>query len=178
MMPDRGGSSAGARLNGPPSMRPVEIRRDWLGAQRLYLAVLVPGMLVWEAAQMPLYTLWWTGTTAEIGYAILHCTLGDALIGVATLGCASLLVGSSDWPHERFAAVAVVTLTFGLAWVVYSEWVDVELRGSWAHTETMPRIPPLGTGPAPLLQWLVVPAMAFAVTHRVLRSGSGFRPPP
>lgn len=150
----------GCTEQGPP-------RPNWLAAQRTYLTVLVPAMLVWEAAQMPLYTLWWTGTTAEIGYAILHCTSGDALIGLATLGWALLVLGVPDWPRERFGPVAIATIAAGLAWAVYSEWLNVELRRSWAYTETMPRIPPLGTGLAPLLQWLVVPVIAFLVTRSV-----------
>ncbi|WP_333670877.1 hypothetical protein [Elioraea tepidiphila] len=147
-------------------MRPAEQRGGWLPALRLYVAVLVPLMLVWETAQMPLYTLWQTGTVGEIAYAIVHCTLGDALIGLAALTWALVLVGSPEWPRASFRVVATATLAIGLGYLVYSEWVNIELRGSWAYTEAMPRLPPFGTGLAPLLQWLVIPAVALLVVRR------------
>jgi hypothetical protein len=147
-------------------MRPAEQRGGWLPALRIYVAVLVPLMLVWETAQMPLYTLWQTGTVGEIAYAIVHCTLGDALIGLAALTWALVLVGSPEWPRASFRVVATATLAIGLGYLVYSEWVNIELRGSWAYTEAMPRLPPFGTGLAPLLQWLVIPAVALLVVRR------------
>lgn len=143
-----------------------EARHGWLPALRLYVVVLVPLMLVWETAQMPLYTLWQTGTVGEVAYAIVHCTLGDALIGLAALTWSLVLVGSPEWPRARFRRVATATLAIGLGYVAYSEWVNIELRGSWAYTEAMPRLPPFGTGLAPLLQWLAVPPIALWAARR------------
>lgn len=147
-------------------MRPEEQRGSWLPALRIYVAVLVPLMLVWEAVQMPLYTLWQTGTVGEIAYDIVHCTLGDALIGLAALTSSLVLVGSPEWPRIRFGRVAATTLAIGLGYLVYSEWVNIELRGSWSYTESMPRLPPYGTGLAPLLQWLVIPPIALWAARR------------
>ena len=147
-------------------MRSAEQRGGWLPALRIFVAVLVPLMLVWETAQMPLYTLWQTGTVGEIAYAIVHCTLGDALIGLAALTWALVLVGSPEWPRASFGFVVVTTLVIGLGYLVYSEWVNIELRGSWAYTEAMPRLPPFGTGLAPLLQWLVIPPIALWAVRR------------
>ena len=142
-------------------MRSAEQRGGWLPALRIFVAVLVPLMLVWETAQMPLYTLWQTGTVGEIAYAIVHCTLGDALIGLAALTWSLVLVGSTSWPLVRFGPVAAATLAIGIGYAIYSEWVNVELRGSWAYAEAMPRLPPFGTGLAPLLQWLLLPPAAL-----------------
>lgn len=147
-------------------MRPAQHREGWLPALRLYVVVLVPLMAIWETAQMPLYTLWQTGTVGEIAYAIVHCTLGDALIGLAALTWALVLVGSPEWPHTRFGPVAATTLAVGLGYLVYSEWVNIELRSSWAYTEAMPRLPPFGTGLAPLLQWLAIPPIALWAARR------------
>ena len=61
------------------------MRRDWLTTARRYLVAVTAGTLVWEMAQMPLYTLWRTGTAREIAWAILHCTLGDLAIAMVTL---------------------------------------------------------------------------------------------
>jgi hypothetical protein len=51
--------------------------RDWLLTIRRYLLTMVLGNLAWEVLQLPLYSLWQSGTTREIAFAVLHCTLGD-----------------------------------------------------------------------------------------------------
>ena len=75
--------------------------------------------------------------------------------------------GDHEWPASRFWPVAVSTVLMGLIFTTYSEWMNVEVRHSWAYTDLMPRLPPLGTGLSPLLQWLVLPVLAFAVMRRI-----------
>ena len=55
-----------------------------------YLAAMPALNLVWEVAQLPLHTLWVQGTRGEIGFAVLHCTGGDAMIAAAALSVAIL----------------------------------------------------------------------------------------
>ena len=52
----------------------------WLVTLRWYLPLALAANLAWEAAQLPLYTLWREGSAGEIAAAVLHCTLGDGLI--------------------------------------------------------------------------------------------------
>lgn len=143
-------------------------------AMRAYVAWLVPAMLAWEIAQLPLYTLWRDGAPGAIAFAVLHCSLGDALIGVAAFAWALLLVGAPDWPASGFRRVLAGTLAIGVAYTVYSEWLNVEIRQAWAYTEAMPRLPWLGTGLAPLLQWVLVPPFALLAARRsaVQRGGA------
>jgi hypothetical protein len=138
---------------------------------RAYTLVLVPAMLTWEVAQLPLYALWRDGGSGTIAYAVLHCTLGDALIGVAALAWALLLAGDDAWPARGFTRVLGATVTVGLAYTIYSEWVNVEIRQAWAYTEAMPRLPWLGTGLAPLLQWVVLPPLALLAARRADAAG-------
>jgi len=42
------------------------------------------------------------------------------------------------------------------------EWLNINIRRSWSYTATMRVLPLLGTGLTPLLQWVVVPGLAFA----------------
>lgn len=145
---------------------------EWLSVLRRYLAVIAVGNLAWEFAQLPLYTIWHDGTSRQIAFAALHCTGGDVLIAGAALLGALLVAGTREWPHDRFAAVAVLTLIGGLGYTVFSEWLNTEIRGSWAYTETMPRLPLIGTGIAPLAQWIVIPLVAFWWgRRRVARGG-------
>lgn len=127
----------------------------------------IVGHLVWEIAHVPLYTLWAEGTAGEIAFAVVHCTGGDLLIALAALTAALVLLGSPGWPSQRFGPVAVLTVTIGLAYTVYSEWFNVSVRGSWAYGPAMPTLPLLGTGLTPVLQWIVVPSAALATVRRL-----------
>jgi hypothetical protein len=135
--------------------------RSWLGALRRYIAVSAATNLAWEFAQMPLYTLWQTGTTREIAFAALHCTGGDIVIATLSLVLALALAGSPRWPDEAHVRVVVLTLACGLAYTAFSEWLNIEIRRSWAYRDIMPVLPVLGTGLSPLAQWIVVPLAAL-----------------
>ena len=39
-------------------------------------------------------------------------------------------------------------------------------RGRWEYAEAMPRLPLLGTGLAPLLQWLLIPPLVIWLVRR------------
>ena len=69
-------------------LQPGRADRAWLRALRVYLAVLMALMLAWEVAQLPLYTIWREASAGDIAFAVLHCTAGDALIGMGSLGAA------------------------------------------------------------------------------------------
>jgi hypothetical protein len=119
------------------------------------------GNLVWEMAHVPLYTIWQTGTRDEIVLAVLHCTLGDIMIAAACLGGALFVLGGHGWPQRNYARVAATTVAAALCYTVFSEWLNVEVRRSWAYRDLMPTLPFLGTGVTPFVQWCVVPALAF-----------------
>src|SRR5215831_12006543 len=124
----------------------------------------------WEAAQLPLYTLWRIGTPREILFALFHCTGGDILITTATLAVATALAQHFRWAAFGWRIVFSASI-LGAAYTVFSEWLNVEIRRSWSYTAAMPVVPFLGTGLAPLLQWIVVPGLAFAITaHRYRRA--------
>ena len=139
---------------------------DWLQTTRVYLAISAGLHLGWEMLQLPLYTIWRTGTSGEIAFAVVHCTAGDLMIASLTLLIAILVLGRSAWPAEALRPVILAAIALGAGYTVYSEWLNTSVRKSWAYTEMMPIVPGLGTGLSPLLQWLIVPAIAFAVAVR------------
>lgn len=148
------------------SDRPQATR--WRAAAR-YLAFSSVLHLGWETAHLPLYTLW-LAPLNERAFALLHCTGGDLLIAASTSALAVLLAGH-DWPR-RYAArrrVAFLATMLGVGYTVFSEWLNVEVRQSWAYAPSMPLLPPLGTGLTPVLQWLVLTPVALMLATRPLR---------
>lgn len=154
----RGSPSAGLAKRNP--------RIQALAVAGRYLLVSLPAHLVWEVLQLPLYTIWREGTPREIAFALLHCTAGDVLIAAGSLELAVLLAGAG-WPQASRNQVAVLAIAFGMAYTVFSEWLNVSVRGSWAYAEAMPVLPWIGTGLAPLAQWLVVPLIAMAAAGAI-----------
>jgi hypothetical protein len=149
----------------------AEQRRVCIKALMVYLAVSAGLHVVWEMLQLPLYTIWRTGTAREIAIAVVHCTGGDLLIAALSLGGAILMPGNRGWTIER-RQVFLVTMIFGLAYTIFSEWLNTAVRQSWTYSDLMPTLPMLGTGISPFLQWLVIPSIAL---H--LGSANLVRPP-
>ncbi len=170
MMADGEGETAAARGSRPA----------WLTAIRAYLALTVAGHLLWEVLQLPLYTIWSTGSARELAFAVVHCTGGDILIALCGLIGALVLVGDRDWPQLAFGRVAAFAIVTGVLYTGFSEWLNTAVRASWTYSDRMPIVPVLGAriGLSPLLQWIVVPAAAFAITWGSVRrwAASGDQP--
>lgn len=144
----------------------------WLTVLRWYLVVIAAGNLVWEFAHLPLYTIWRTGSRGEIIFAAVHCTGGDILIGTVSLVLALMLSGGG-WPTAPLAylRVAALTIAFGLVYTIFSEWLNIVVRKSWAYSDLMPVVRGMFLGLSPMLQWLVLPAAAFWLAWRRLDVG-------
>jgi hypothetical protein len=125
------------------------------------------GHLTWETLQLPLYTIWSSASPGEIAFAIMHCTAGDMLIAMATLMASLVVMGHPDWPLIGRRSVAALTVMGGLAYTIFSEWLNTGVREAWAYSDLMPTLPLIGTGLSPLMQWVVVPTAALALAGRL-----------
>ena len=133
-----------------------------------YLPWLGALSLAWEAGHAPLYTLWTEAGAGYIVFAVLHCTMGDVLIGGAALLLALILSGERGLAYWKWRPIAVLTVLFGTAYTVFSEWMNLEVLRSWAYAQSMPRLD-LGAfevGLTPLLQWLVIPPVALYLAKK------------
>lgn len=126
-----------------------------------YLLFVTGANLVWEVAHLPLYTIWTTGSLGELTSAVVHCTGGDVMIALASLTLALIVSGRKTWPAETYVRVAAVATMIGLGYTIYSEWLNTEIRQSWAYAEAMPRLPLLGTGLSSVAQWIFLPPLGF-----------------
>ena len=132
-----------------------------------FWALLAAGLnLVWEIVQLPLYTISETGTTSSIVFAVGHCTIGDAMIALSCYGIAVLATRRPCWIVERPVTGGVIVVLLGLAYTVFSEWLNVSVRASWEYAAGMPTIG--GIGVAPLLQWLLVPVLMVFLARELV----------
>ena len=128
-----------------------------------YLIIGAIGNLVWEAIQIPLYTIWRTSTWREIFIAVTHCTGGDVLIGTVTLLIGALVARIHRWRPFGFRMM-LTTVILGVAYTIFSEWLNVEVWNDWSYSAIMPVLPWSGTGLASVLQWVIVPGLAFTIS--------------
>ena len=137
----------------------------WPGTLRRYLVLSIVLHLVWEALQLPLFTIA-ADPWRKQAFAVFHCTLGDGMIAGLSLLAALAVMAPAKWPEEGLRGTWLMTLALSVGYTVFSEWLNVSVRGSWAYGPLMPTLPVLGTGLAPLLQWVVVPTLALALATR------------
>ena len=140
-------------------------QRSWPIVLRHYLAISLALHLAWEIAQLPLFTIseepW-----QKQAFAVFHCTLGDGMIAGLSLLLALAAVAAPTWPEQGLVKTWALMLILGVGYTIYSEWINVSVRGSWAYNSSMPRLPILGTGISPVLQWIVVPTLSLHLATR------------
>lgn len=119
--------------------------------------------LVWETAQLPLYTMWREAPIRTIAFSVAHCTAGDIAIGAAALILVLVLGREGAVAQWRWRRIAAWTALAGAAYTVFSEWNNTAILGSWAYSELMPvlNLAGIDIGLSPLLQWLALPPLAL-----------------
>lgn len=140
----------------------------WRWPAAVYLLISALGHLAWETAHVRLYTIWEQASSAEIRFAVLHCTGGDLLIAAVASLTAWLLCRRPQPGVRTLWRIAAVSIGLGLAFTLVSERLNVDLWRNWAYRPAMPLVPGTSIGLTPVLQWLVVPLAAFAVVHTLL----------
>ena len=129
--------------------------RNWPEVRLIMLAL--PLELMWEIAQFPLYDVWHNNDWGYILYGLAHCTLGDLLILLVIYEVVALLNKSRYWPAKRLFLNVFSFTIMGAGYTIYSEIVNVQIKGTWGYTDLMPILPGLEIGGMPFLQWLLIP---------------------
>lgn len=127
---------------------------------RSYLTIAAIGNLLWEVLQQPFYTLWRIASPAYVAFAIIHCWIGDLMI--ASFSLALGIIASRSLGSKRFfPAGVIVSVLAGVSYTIFSEWQNMSVHHFWTYSAYMPRLPIVGTGLLPILQWILVPAIAL-----------------
>ena len=133
-------------------------QRKWLAIPELQLLMFsLPLELLWEVAQFPLYTVWHEGEWSYILYGLAHCTFGDLLILLVIYWVVALLNRNRYWYRSSILVNGFLFTLLGLCYTIYSEFVNVSIKGNWGYTELMPIIPVIEIGGMPFMQWVLVP---------------------
>lgn len=125
--------------------------------------------VLWEVAQLPLYTLWSEANAGGIAFALAHCTVGDLLIGMSALMLALILTRAGEPGTWNRLALIIIATVIGTGYTIFSEWMNTRWLEAWTYSPSMPTLPVLGTGLAPLLQWLVLPGAGLMLALRGVR---------
>ena len=125
----------------------------------------------WEMLQAPLYvgmaeTPHWSAT--------LYClvaTLGDCVLFLVAFGLTAAIFRNRHWIRTATFLQVVWFTVIGLIVTVLIEEAAVRGIGwNWRYTALMPRLPLLGTGLSPVLQWMILPPLVMWLVRRQLRS--------
>ena len=146
----------------------------WLHTLRRYIIFVAGAHLLWEFAHLPFYTIWDTGTPSELVFAAVHCTGGDILISVSSVMLALFVVGDVTWPSGAHRRVVLLTVLIGVAYTIFSEWLNIVIREAWAYRDIMPVVPIVDAGLTPVLQWIAIPIAGFWWATRETRQDRKF----
>jgi len=118
----------------------------------------------WEFLQSPLYADWQREWTYLV-WTRLHCAAGDVLILLGAFwGTALLFRSRSWWVPSRLPRTATF-MFLGLAYTMWSEWFNVNIRESWGYAAAMPVL--FGIGLTPIVQWIALPPLTLCMMRWV-----------
>lgn len=119
--------------------------------------------LIWEFAQSPLYVTRAPTVALYVWYRV-HCAGGDVLILLGSFYLVALIMSDRRWIYRCSVAAVALFIGSGLAYTIYSEWLNTRVLDGWRYSEAMPRIG--GIGLTPLLQWVIIPSAVLYLARR------------
>jgi hypothetical protein len=128
--------------------------------------------LVWEFWQIPFFVGMgeqphWSGVKI-----CTLSTLGDVAILMAAFWVTAITARSRNWILLPRRQDMTLFLGIGIIATVAFESVATGPAGRWSYTTAMPRLPIIGTGLLPLLQWLVIPPLVLWFARRQIKGDS------
>lgn len=137
-----------------------------------FALVTGPLFLIWEIAQLPLYTIWWDRPLRESIAAAVHCTFGDIAVAFICFMLASVLTRFFNGASNALMFGGFVIL-MGVTATAILEVLSTQILNRWSYAPAMPTLPWLGIGLSPLLQWIVVPTIALLLLARLSKPHHG-----
>ena len=128
--------------------------------------------LAWEYWQVPFFR----GMADQphwLGVKVCsQATLGDAGIALAAFWVTAIFARTRDWILEPQKSDIAIFIGAGLIATIVLEALATGVLDRWAYSDTMPRLPIMGTGLLPLLQWLALPPLVLWFVRRQVGAAS------
>lgn len=150
------------------NIQPIKQASDNIEANLLVFSFLLN--FVWEMWQVPFYQ---GLASADHLAAVKLCTqasAGDSLITIIAFWSASLIAKSRRWIFNIRRIPLLVYWAVGLIITIVMEWLATGTLDRWQYADSMPRLPFMGTGLLPLLQWIVLPPIILFFVRRQTKS--------
>ena len=122
--------------------------------------------LVWEYWQVPFFRgmaneSHWLGVTA-----CTQATFGDAGIALGAFWVTAFFAGTRHWIMQPSRSDIAIFIGVGFVATIIFETLATGVLERWTYNDAMPRLPILGTGMLPLLQWLALPPLVLWFVRR------------
>ncbi len=136
----------------------------------LKLAVIVYLLsVVYEILQMPLYANFGADTRLDKITSALHCALGDLNPFFLGWHIVALWRKELNWLGGKKLANIVALTLIAVAYTTVAEVVYLDIKQLWTYKPLMPRVPLLGIGLTPFIQWMVVVPVAVIILNKAQR---------
>ena len=122
--------------------------------------------LAWELWQVPFFRGMadqphWLGVKA-----CTLATIGDAGIALAAFWVAAFFARSRSWISQPRRSDIAIFIGVGLGATIILETLAIWVLERWGYSDAMPRLPILGTGLLPVIQWLAIPPLVLWFVRR------------
>ena len=131
------------------------------------LILSFPMHFTWEFLQAPLFRTMQDVSHLDGIRICLQATLGDMVIALIAFWATSFLAGTRRWAAQPNRRSIAAWLSSGVAITLAIEFYSTEVMARWAYSSSMPRLPLIGTGIAPLAQWIIVPMVVLWYLRRL-----------
>ena len=124
----------------------------------------------WEISQMRYYLFSVPSLPSYDVFIEGHWTTAakDGLITVALYLLVGMLVKNAGWAKRFNRQRFMFLIVLGFLWAVGVEYHAIEVAHRWTYAKSMPMIPILNVGVAPVLQMVIIPFFAIWLIRKQL----------
>ncbi len=121
---------------------------------------------VWELFQAPRFSSLDSVSHWQGVMICLQATIGDVLIALVAFWAVAVISLERRWIKTATTMQAGLFLLIGIFATMAIEFYSTEIALRWTYAKNMPRLPALGTGLSPLLQWVFIPLVVLWLIRR------------
>lgn len=93
----------------------------------------------------------------------------DGLMVVILYLAVGILMRNLSWGRKLNNKRLIILVVLGMVWAVGIEYHAVNVADRWAYAGSMPTLPVLNVGVLPILQMMILPAVAIWLARSQLR---------